>query len=204
MSDKRLHFNCYCPGDRWGWRPSPGPPKSERLWLPEPGAFSSHSQWGSQIWIEVACGHNDCSLLAPVPTHLLRLQNPLGSQTFSTSVSQKKHDLCWLDYKYLLQFTLFPITVPLVALALGLGDRPPSVSWSTYYLQRQGKQWPLYRTLPSHKLRSHKPCLLVWKSNRPGFWGCSAEKSNTGTYSLVVSALLESAAPPERMHHFIL
>lgn len=69
-------------------------------------SLSSHSQWGSQIWIEVACGHNDCSLLAPIPTHLLRLQNPLGSQTFSTSVSQKKHDLCWLDYKYLLQFTV--------------------------------------------------------------------------------------------------
>ena len=69
-------------------------------------SLSSHSQWGSQIRIEVACGHNDCSLLAPIPTHLLRLQNPLGSQTFSTSVSQKKHDLCWLDYKYLLQFTV--------------------------------------------------------------------------------------------------
>ena len=110
VSDKRLRFNCGCPESTEDG-PSPGPPKSERLY-----GFQSlepfHSQWGSQIWIEVACGHNDCSLLAPIPTHLLRLQNPLGSQTFSTSVSQKKHDFCWLDYKYLLQFTVSHYDTP--------------------------------------------------------------------------------------------
>lgn len=65
-----------------------------------PGGLSSHSQWGPQIGIEVACGHSDLFAPGTDPhTHLLGPQNPLGTQASRISISQKRHKFCGLDYR---------------------------------------------------------------------------------------------------------
>lgn len=89
-----------------------------RAWCP-----SSHSQWGSQIWIEVWLVV--IMIVGWYPshrtrTHLLGPQNPLGNQAFSAPFSQKRHDLHWLDYIYLLQLNCFPLLYPWLLFCLVL------------------------------------------------------------------------------------
>lgn len=64
------------------------------------GGLSSYSQWGPQIWIEVAFGRSDLFAPGTDPhTHLLGPQNPLGTQASRISISQKKHNFCGSDYR---------------------------------------------------------------------------------------------------------
>lgn len=72
--------------------------------------------------------------------------------------------------------------------------------------QRQGKQRPLHRTLPSHTLRDHKGHMLERKPNVPSFRGCSAEKHNTRTPAGVAPVFRarsgRSGRPPQHLSSF--
>lgn len=189
MSDKRLHFNCNCP-EITEDGPTPGLPKSERLYgcqslEPFQSFFSGDLRYGLR-WLAVTMIAHSWRY----PHTLTEASKPIRLSNIQYFSFRKKHDLKWLDYKYLLQFTVSHYGTP-SCLCTWSWRSPPSVSWSHTICKGKGNNGLStgFSCLPTSS--GAKPCLLVWESNR--LWLLrmfSWEIQYRGTYSLVVSALL--------------
>ena len=168
------------------------------LGLPYHGVFpvilTGDLRYGSR-WLVVAM---ISLLLALTPTHLLGPPNPLGAQAFSTSTSQKRHNFCWLDYKYLLQFTTSHYCTPSCSFA-GSWRSAIITELISCYQQRQGKQWTLCRPLPSHQacMRGRKMNVLAPEDVQLG------NIIRTHTHGCCVCVFKVHSSPSQRLYWYI-
>lgn len=127
--------------------------------LPNPSCFSiaipwnlsSHSHWGSQIWIEVACGHNDWFGPGTHPHTLTEASEPIRHSSISYFSFPEKARLLLVRLQISSTIYCFPLLYPQWLFSWSWRSAIITELISCYQ-QRQGKQWPLCRTLPSHKL----------------------------------------------------